>query len=98
MTTALTTQTAVVTALLVMLPTAEPIAATTAEQELVLAALGMSAALAHTTRIVVKERMLPETAQERMAQRVAERHHAEVSTTRQIATMSLVALGRPQSH
>jgi branched-subunit amino acid ABC-type transport system permease component len=77
---------------------AEPIAATTAEQELVLAALGMSAALAHTTRIVVKERMLPETAQERMAQSVAGRHHAEVSTIRLTVTMSLVALGRPQSH
>ena len=77
---------------------AEPIAATTAEQELVLAALGMSAALAHTTRIVVKERILPETAQERMAQRVAARHPAEVLTTRLTVTPSLVALGRPQSH
>jgi ABC-type transport system involved in cytochrome bd biosynthesis fused ATPase/permease subunit len=96
--TALTTQTAVVTVLLVMLPTAEPIVATIAEQALVQAALGTLVALALTILTVVKARMLQETVQERMAQRAAERHRAEVLTTRQTATTNLGVLGVPQFH
>lgn len=55
-------------------------------------------ALAHTIRIVVPERMLPETVPEYTAQLVAVRHRAEVLTTKPTVTPSLGAAGRPQSH
>jgi hypothetical protein len=98
LTTVLTTQMAAEMVQRVTQLTAVVFVAMIAVPVLVLADRGLLVAQVLTIRIVVKERMLPETVPEYTAQPVAARHRAGVSTILLTATMSLAATGQQPSH
>ena len=95
---ALTILTAAVTVQLVTQQTAAAIVLTIAVRERVPAVRGLLVVQVPTIPILAMEVFIQVTVPECMAQLVAVRHRAEVSTIRQIATMSLGATGRPQFH